>query len=183
MLAALTLTLGWISPCSYCDYTMCNIHLRIFTTLPQHHKHPGTHTNKQTNQKLDRVSPTFLPQRFQNVFGFWKDRKRKYPLRADTQRLHQAGVSVGLEGGGGRGAGGAGGQLSARRGAGGDGQGHGAGLLLHPLDTKQDTSAHRHHVIFRARGPRRRGLLVFVRLTVPCFRRSRRQRQKEVHCL
>lgn len=69
-------------------------------------------------------------------------------MRADTQRLHQAGVSLSLEGGGRRGAGGAGGELSAGRG-GGDGQGHGAGLLLHPLDTKQDTSAERNHVTLK----------------------------------
>lgn len=59
-----------------------------------------------------------------------------YPLGADTQRLHQAGVSLSEQGGGGGGARGAGGELSSggRR---GDGQGHGAGLLLHPLDATQ----------------------------------------------
>lgn len=60
-------------------------------------------------------------------------------MRADTQRLHQAGVSLSLEGGGLRGGGGGAGERSARRGR-GDGQGHGAGLLLHPLDTMQNTS-------------------------------------------
>ena len=61
-----------------------------------------------------------------------------YPLRADTQWLHQAGVSLSEEGGGGGGgAGGAGGELSGGGGGGGDGQGHGAGLLLHPLDATQ----------------------------------------------
>lgn len=71
---------------------------------------------------------------------------RDYRLRADTQRLHQAGVSLGEEGrgegGGGGGAGGAGGELprGGRRGRGGDGQRHGAGLLLHPLEAAQ--SAH-----------------------------------------
>lgn len=67
--------------------------------------------------------------------GWWR-----YPLGADTQRLHQAGVSLSHEGGGGRGAGGAGGELPGGRGR-GDGQGHGAGLLLHPLDAARDTSA------------------------------------------
>ncbi len=63
-----------------------------------------------------------------------------YPLRAETQRLHQAGLSLSEEGGGGGGgAGGAGGELSraGRRGGRGDGQRHGAGLLLHPLDATQ----------------------------------------------
>lgn len=96
-------------------------------------------TERKTDVAYELVRFRFGPG------GFWKARKRRYPLRADTQRLHQAGVSLSLEGGGGRGAGGAGGELSAGRG-GGDGQGHGAGLLLHPLDTKQDTSAQRHHV-------------------------------------
>lgn len=72
-------------------------------------------------------------------------------MRADTQRLHQAGVSLCLEGGGLRGAGGgAGGELSARRGR-GDGQGHGAGLLLHPLDTTQNTSEQGQIVTFLKR--------------------------------
>lgn len=46
-------------------------------------------------------------------------------------------MSLCQEGGGGGGAGGAGGELSrggCRGGGGGDGQGHGAGLLLHPLN-------------------------------------------------
>lgn len=54
-----------------------------------------------------------------------------YPLRADTQRLHQAGVSLSQERGG---RGGAGRALSRGRGRGGDGKRHGAGLLLCPLD-------------------------------------------------
>lgn len=116
--------------------------------------------------------------------GRWECREEKYPLRAATQRLHQAGVPLGLDGGGGRGAGGAGGELSAGR-AGGDGQGHGAGLLLHPLDTAQDTPAQRHNVthISGFSDFFRRRLLVLVPLTVPCLRRSRRQRHREVHVL
>lgn len=92
-------------------------------------------------------------------------------------------MSLSLEGGGGRGAGGAGGELSAGRGR-GDGQGHGAGLLLHPLDTTQNTSEQRYVVTFKEQTFfLKRRLLVFVGLTVPCFRRSRRQRQKDVHFL
>lgn len=64
-----------------------------------------------------------------------------YPLRADTHRLHQAGVSLSEEGGG---RGGAGGELSRGRyrggRGGGDGQRHGAGLLLHSLDSTQQKS-------------------------------------------
>lgn len=60
-----------------------------------------------------------------------------YPLRADTQWMHQAGVSLSDQRGGG-GCGGAGGVLPgggcSGGGGGGNGQRHGAGLLLHPLD-------------------------------------------------
>lgn len=66
-----------------------------------------------------------------------------YHLRADTQRLHQAGVSLTEESGGGGGGGdggGAGGELTSggcsSRG-GGDGQRHGACLLLHLLDSNR----------------------------------------------
>ena len=68
-----------------------------------------------------------------------------HPLRADTEGLHQRGLSL-LEdcgGGGGRG-GGRRGDLSA----GGDGQRHGAGLLLDTLDAAHTSALRCTYVIY-----------------------------------